>query len=141
MLQTISKLMLFVVVSIFAKEWTPFPILPSSCNNTVLIKFNHYLNPTTGDFLADRPDENNSWDTALQFYKLALSFGEQTQDQKLKKVYLFTLFRFAVFLANNKHQIPDADKCFRQLLKKLPGNPWVPFSPFSHLFTTFLIFF
>jgi len=77
----------------------------------------------TADYLVDRPDVNNSWNLAESFYKKSLSVAEK--DPQHRKTLLFTIYRYAIFLANNRHENNEADKYYRMLLRKLPGNPWV----------------
>jgi len=77
----------------------------------------------SADYLVDRPDINNSWSLAESFYKKALAVAER--DVKHRKTLLFTIYRYSVFLSNNRRNFTDADKYYRMLLRKLPGNPWV----------------
>jgi len=77
----------------------------------------------SADYLVDRPDSNDSWSLAESFYKRALSLADR--DPKSKKTLLFTIYRYAVFLSNHRRNLADADKHYRILLRKLPGNPWV----------------
>jgi tetratricopeptide (TPR) repeat protein len=79
---------------------------------------------SSGDFLVDRPDMNGTWDVAQGYYSKALAISEK-DSIKHKKSLLFTLYRYALFLANNRCDYIEADKLFRQLLRKLPGSAWV----------------
>jgi len=93
------------------------------------------------DFLIERPDENGSWLIADEFYKKAIDLAirvdsnrnheqqpieyQQSEWEQTHRILPFLFYRYATFLSTSMNNLEEADKYYKKLLRRLPGNVWV----------------
>src|SRR5687768_17558588 len=75
---------------------------------------------TYADFLAERPEEEDSWEVARSYYLRCIDLCNKMQQSKTvqdesddssgnsEKELLFTLYRFALFLTTNCNELQEA---------------------------------